>query len=498
MAKASTKQPMKSPFPIENVPLALIDLDLRNSRFPRDAQSQTDALELMLTTAGDDCLDLLRDFTRTGQMNSSDLPIVVTSDERYVMMEGNRRLTCLRLWTDPNLLRRNETLEKQLLSRVQRLVQDSAYSPPIELRVAVAPSGAEADVWIERKHTGGSGGAGTVEWSAAMKDRRRTRNDPTKISRAMAFVDLVSREYEKEPDIQVALETVRSKRYTMIQRFVDRSVVREILGLDFSDGKMTFRYGPQATMPIVRQVLNDFARPKAESGKTWARELDTVEDFRIYLHGYSELLPTEEPNSAAPGGHDSPRSSGYGSESSLSEGERDRQGGGTNQEGGASEESDGKDKRPPRPIPAPEHIFRGLMLDNFTSRIQEIVRLTSILNVRRQNEIVAVMLRVILDLTTYQFLKSHDREVPRNLDRSLRAAIKLIDPKASDDIGTAEKTSPLRKAYHQTTRESIQLAQYAVHDIHSGSTPAEVFTLANRYAPVLEAMNANMGSAPIK
>ena len=163
MAKASSKQPMKPPFPIENVPLELIDLDLRNSRFPRDAQSQTDALELMLTTAGDDCLELLRDLTRTGQMNSSDLPIVVARDERYVMMEGNRRLTCLRLWTDPNLLGRNESLEKQLLSRVQRLVDGSAYSPPNGLRVAVAPSETEADVWIERKHTGGSGGAGTVE-----------------------------------------------------------------------------------------------------------------------------------------------------------------------------------------------------------------------------------------------------------------------------------------------------------------------------------------------
>ena len=498
MAKTSSKQPMKPPFPIENVPLELIDLDLRNSRFPRDAQSQTDALELMLTTAGDDCLDLLRDFTRTGQMNSSDLPIVVASDERYVMMEGNRRLTCLRLWTDPNLLGRNETLEKQLLSRVQRLVQDSAYSPPTELRVAVAPSETEADVWIERKHTGGSGGAGTVEWGAAMKDRRRARNDPTKISRAMAFVDLVSREYEEESDIQVALEAVRSKRYTMIQRFVDRSVVREMLGLDFSDGKMTFRYGPQATMPIVRQVLTDFARPKAESGKTWARELDTVEDFRTYLNGYSKLLPTEEPNTATPGGYGGPRAGQGGSDSSRSERERDPQGGGTGQEGGASEESDGEDKRPPRPIPSREHIFRGLVLDKFTPRIQEMVRMTSNLSVKRQNEIVSVMLRVILDLTAYQFLKSRGRDVPRNLDERLKAAIKLIEPNASDALGIAEETSPLRKAFHSTTPNSIRLAQYAVHDIHSGSTPAEVFTLADRYTPVLVAMNANMGSTPIK
>lgn len=291
MADSSTKKPMRPPFPVEDISLDLIDLDLRNSRFPRDAQSQTDAFELMLNTAGDDCLDMLRDLTRSGRMNSSDTPIVVARDGRYVMMEGNRRLTCLRLWSDPTLLPQDESLEKQYLSRIERLVEDSAYAPPTVLRVAVAPGETDADVWIERKHTGGAGGAGTVEWGAAMKDRRRARNDPAKASRAMAFVELVSGEYAEEPDVLVALETVRSARYTFIQRFVDRSVVRDMIGLDFSERRMTFRHGAELSLPIIRQVLTDFAQPKAESGKTWARELDTVDDFRDYLNKYSHLFP---------------------------------------------------------------------------------------------------------------------------------------------------------------------------------------------------------------
>lgn len=90
MASPSIKQPMKPPYPVETLSLDLIDLDLRNSRFPRDAQSQTDALSMMLSTAGDECLDLLKDLTRTGQMNSSDLPIVVARDGRYLVMEGNQ------------------------------------------------------------------------------------------------------------------------------------------------------------------------------------------------------------------------------------------------------------------------------------------------------------------------------------------------------------------------------------------------------------------------
>ena len=282
---------MRPPFPLQDVSIRLIDLDLRNSRFPRDAQSQADAFDLMLTTAGDDCMDMLRDLTRTGQMNSSDIPIVISQDGRYIMMEGNRRLTCLRLWTDPTLLRQDEALEKQYLSRVERLIEDSAYAPPTEIRVAVAPNEADANVWIERKHTGGSGGAGTVAWGAAMKDRRRARKDPTKASRAMAFVELVSGEYSEEPDIMAALDTVRNDRYTFIQRFVDRSVVRDMIGLDFRQGKMAFRHGAELSLPIIRQVLSDFAQPKAESGRTWARELDTVEDFREYLRKYLHLLP---------------------------------------------------------------------------------------------------------------------------------------------------------------------------------------------------------------
>lgn len=511
MANSPTKQPMRPSFPVDSLPLNLIDLDLRNSRFPRDAQSQTDALELMLTTSGDDCLELLRDLTRTGRMNSSDLPIVVERDGRYVMMEGNRRLTCLRLWNEPSLLKQDETLENQFLSRVERLVEDSGYNPPTELRVSIAPTEEDAEVWIDRKHSGGSGGAGTVEWGAAMKDRRRARNDPTKASRAMAFAELVSREYAEEPDVLVALESVRNARYTFIQRFVDRSVVRDMIGLEFSEGKMSFQYGSEPTKPIIRQVLNDFAQPKAESGKTWARELDTVEDFRNYLTKYSSLLPGRKPdgvdtnlgNFTGQGGSENGTSgtskggSTGGGQAPGFGGENSATGGGSQSGGGGQPE--GNDPRPPRPQPARERIFREVVLDKFTPRIQEMVRQTSLLSVQRQNETVSVMLRVILDLTAYQFLLSHgESNIQKDLDKRIKQAIKIIDPQASDALGTAENTPPLRKAFHYTTADNIRLTQYAVHDIHNGRTPAEVITLADRYAPVLSAMNSNMGNHSIQ
>lgn len=504
-ADSSTKKPMRPPFPVKDIPLELIDLDLRNSRFPRDAQSQTDAFELMLKTAGAECLDMLRDLTRSGRMNSSDTPIVVARDGRYVMMEGNRRLTCLRLWADPNLLRQDESLEKQYLSRIERLVKDSGYTPPAVLRVVVAPDEAEANIWILRKHTGGAGGVGTVEWGPAMKDRRRARNDPAKASRAMAFVELVSGEYAEHPDVLVALETVRSTRYTFIQRFVDRSVVRDMIGLDFSEGKMTFRHGAELSLPIIRQVLTDFAQSKAESGKSWARELDTVEDFRKYLERYFHLLPGKEDRGVKAAHNNGRETRGSdGSAGARSGGDQDvptnvGYSGGSDGQSRGSSHAASNDPRPPRPTRGREHILRGLVLNKFTPRIQEMVRQTSLLSVQRQNEVISVMLRVILDLTTYQFLMSHgEKNVPKDLDKRIKSAIKIIDPQASNALGAAETTSPLRKAFHNTTADSVRLAQYAVHDIHNGRTPAEVLTLADRYTPVLKEMNAHMGEAPIQ
>ena len=506
MPKPSKKKDMRPPFPVENIALNVIDLDLRNSRFPRDAQSQSEALELMLLTSGDECLDLLRDLTRTGQMNSSDLPIVIKRDSRYLMMEGNRRLTCLRLWENPEILTASARLEEQFLSRVKKMVNDSSYSPPNELRVVIAPTEPDADKWIERKHAGGFGGRGTVEWGAAMKDRRRARNDPSKTSRAMAFVELVSREYGECGNVQAALETVRSKRYTMIHRFVDKSAVRDKLGLQFDAGYMSFRYGADSTFPIIHAVLSDFAQSHAKSGKSWARELDTTDDFLQYLDQYSDLLPEKLDSADLSGSlqqYDRTESGGrvVKSDDSAKGLGSGRQSIPSRVQGEASqgeEPTRGEDLRPPRPTPPRNYILQKLVLDKFTPRVQEIARQTSNLSVTKYSEIVPIMLRVLLELTVCQFLKSHGKDNGNKLDKRIRDAIKLIEPNASNPLGLAENTSPLQKAFHSTTADSIRLLQYTLHDGFASRTPSEVIILADRYLPVFQAMNDKMGDKPVQ
>ena len=497
------KQVMKQPFPMQEVSIDNIDLDIRNSRFPRDAENQKEAFELMMETAGDDCLELLRDITKNGALNSSDLPIVVGRNDRYIMMEGNRRLICLMLWNNPDKLSIYPDLNKRYASRVMRLISDSDFSPPTSLRVVIAPNETEADIWVDRKHTGGSGGAGTVEWGPAMKDRRKARKDPSKTTYALAFIDCISQVYKQERDVMSALEEVRAKRYTMIQRFAERSVVKEIVGLEFNSGKMSLRYGPKATLPIIRQVITDFACPKAPSNKSWSRELDTNDDFKKYLQNHKNLLPTDKIISI------DVEEKNYTSHSDAqvifpnSHSEYKKYSATPQHDSFKKDESENsavmpEKNRPPRPTRQPDNIFKDLHVSNFSQRTVEIIRLTSRLSLSKQTEIVGVMLRVILDLTTYQFLKSHGKEVPRNLDSRIKDSIKIIDPQAPNALGQAEDTSALQKAFHATQPNTIRLVQYVVHDSEYGHTPNEASTLAKRYEPVIKAMDSNMGEHEVQ
>ena len=115
-------------------------------------------------------------------------------------------------------------------------------------------------------------------------------------------------------------------------------------------------------------------------------------------------------------------------------------------------------------------------------------------SVHNKTDVVAAMLRVILDITCYHFLhECKHNNIPNRLEQRIQAAILKLHPDAKQDLKQVEKTHPLSKIYHDTTPNSIQLVQYAVHDGNNTRTPSEVIILAERYEPLIKAMNDFLG-----
>jgi hypothetical protein len=135
---------MASRWSIEEVGLEELSLDLRNVRIPtRDLDEQ--AIASYLVEAAD-LLELARDILRDGYLDN-ELPVVADDNGRWVVLEGNRRITALKAFHDPSLLGKFAPRMERLLSRYPET------DTPTEVRVMVAPSRQAAQTLLARLHT---------------------------------------------------------------------------------------------------------------------------------------------------------------------------------------------------------------------------------------------------------------------------------------------------------------------------------------------------------
>jgi len=89
----------------ERLPIAVaaLQVDLKNWRLPQPQSGQREAQREIARRQGDKLLKLAEDIAKYGP-NLADLPIVMPSGTRYIVLEGNRRLVALRALENPQWL----------------------------------------------------------------------------------------------------------------------------------------------------------------------------------------------------------------------------------------------------------------------------------------------------------------------------------------------------------------------------------------------------------
>jgi hypothetical protein len=136
---------MASRWPIEDIELDELSLDLRNVRIPVRNLDEPAIASYLVEAA--DVLGLVGGILRDGYLDN-ELPVVVDENGRKVVLEGNRRVTALKAIHDPSLLGRFQPRMERLLSRYPEA------DTPTEIRVMVAPSRQAAQPLLARLHTG--------------------------------------------------------------------------------------------------------------------------------------------------------------------------------------------------------------------------------------------------------------------------------------------------------------------------------------------------------
>lgn len=233
-----------------------IDKLLLDTRNPRHniLSDQTETLQEIILDQKGKLVKLTQDITQYG-INPSDLTIAIPSDDdsaKFIVLEGNRRLAALKLLVDPTIaaLGCDTRTVNTLKSYSARY-----YENPIKsLRCVVFKKREDANHWIELRHTGENEGRGVVGWKA--KEKARFNELLGKRSSALQVLEFVRKNAALDNE---ELESLKQPNISSIQRLISDPYVREIMGIDMTDGYITSSFPPEEVINGLTKLVMDIA-----------------------------------------------------------------------------------------------------------------------------------------------------------------------------------------------------------------------------------------------
>lgn len=208
-----------------NINKLLLDVD--NPRFPTSAENQRDAIAKMLELQYDRIYRLAKDIVAKG-LDPSENILVYPSEEEdgfFVVAEGNRRVTALKLLLSPKLAPSE---------KARKAFEKLKITQPNDIKIinnCVLFDDDDYEHWVNLKHTGQNGGVGRVEWTAPEKARHMARMGKQSLgNQVLTFLELNSDFYK---DI---IDKKRLLRITNITRLFGDLKVRDYFNLKSING----------------------------------------------------------------------------------------------------------------------------------------------------------------------------------------------------------------------------------------------------------------------
>ncbi|MBL8644978.1 MAG: hypothetical protein JNK21_13670 [Rhodospirillaceae bacterium] len=261
--------------------------DAENPRQSQPSQGQREAWRSLATLLDRKLLKLCQDIVSFG-MDPATLPIVMSAGDdakRYIVLEGNRRLAALRSLENPEGI--VGALPQSTLSEIRALSRTYQASPVENIRCLVVKNRAEADHWIELRHSGQMEGAGVIPWGADESARWRARGGKVEIhTQALNWL---------EDNGYLKTEARRGKWTTTFKRLIGTPEVRKQLGLGLSNGELQILGDPAKVAKALMWVVDDLI-----NGDTTSRTISKKRQRVRYANNMPENVVVKVTTAAQP------------------------------------------------------------------------------------------------------------------------------------------------------------------------------------------------------
>lgn len=229
-----------------------LHLNLENPRH-KPANSEADAIAILCDKeliAG-----LAADIARRGSLSPLEVLGVIPMDGvpgHYVSLEGNRRTCALIVGSDPS------RAPVKLRAQLERLAQKGKM--PKEVKAHVFASQAEAKQWIDLRHLGSQGGAGTKEWDPTQKQRAAGDNSKTTARSNDLAVLVLDRLVARR---MLTAEQRSRANVSTLTRYLGTPGVRAILGLG-SNKELIYTHDHDEVDAALTRLVLDSIEPTKE------------------------------------------------------------------------------------------------------------------------------------------------------------------------------------------------------------------------------------------
>lgn len=247
----------------KNLKIDQLELDLWNPRINK-AEGQTEVMQRIIDDQ-DIKLAFLAESIAEDGLNPMDRLLVMKSErkDKFVVLEGNRRTLALKILNNPTVLTGLE-VRPGLRKRLEKAAEEFDRSAIEPINCYEVASRAEANPWLQLRHSGENEGRGIVDWSGVASSRFRG-NDP-----ALQALDFVRHHAELTQEQKDLL----SGRFpiTTLDRLLSTPAVRQKLGVDIKNGKLVTSLPAAEVMKPLQNIVLDLAEKKVNVTKLKLRD----------------------------------------------------------------------------------------------------------------------------------------------------------------------------------------------------------------------------------
>ena len=245
---------------------------------------------------------LAKHIVENGLNPTTLVAVFETEDGHQIVKDGNRRVTVLKVLSDPSIIEQPEIRSKY--ESLSKMFNKDDYRT---IPCIVFDNEEESDTWVENNHVPSPTGIGMERWDPQMKER--FKKDHGKGSDEYELYEIALKEANIDAD---------RLNYSTFERIVGSKKFKDLIGFKRTEKTLQFSITANSLKSLLTDIALDISDPNREDAIN-SRNINDKEQIETYLMKKGVTLDSSECSSITLEDTSVPRKKGKKAESGTKE-----------------------------------------------------------------------------------------------------------------------------------------------------------------------------------